>query len=422
MIIAIEEKKVYRFNECLREWETRFDEFFFVSLTIPKDDKGNLDITPIIELGKQREAEIKRRDDIYRTQPFSVVSYSVASGVEISDLILHLAQQGLPIRCCTGTNEEQSAAFRAIQNVKTWVLDGSAIATLYLTRSYVHLGALKRAGLKFIVPRSLFVQVRARIETDLRFSGNGPLADANSQIIVSPPKDDRPATWIEECEALIKALEENATIVDGLPLAAISPNLRDELTTLFGWDNAEAIAIADSLHCGLWTDDFIVHRISLNEHNTPRVWTELLLLWTVQQQAIDEEVVLQTSSKLIQLGYQHTRLTHEIAAKMGEDSGWDYRREPLVSAIRWLANPGVNAIGIGAVAEGILPRIYRGGNELISSVTVQRVLSSIGGRPDGVSIIKELRRRIGLVCGYDVLTGDRLIQDIEMWLRHNPEM
>ena len=125
-ILRIQEKKVFRFNLCVQQYGQRFDDGFLVRIRLPKDEKGNLDLEPIREAVRQRADAIAEQDDWYRSYPFSVSSYATRAQASIVDVIGHMAHERLPIRCCSGTQTEETLALETLEHDARLVLDPSA--------------------------------------------------------------------------------------------------------------------------------------------------------------------------------------------------------------------------------------------------------------------------------------------------------
>jgi tetratricopeptide (TPR) repeat protein len=411
-ILRIHDKKVFRFNMCIQEYERRFDDSFLVKVRMPKDEEGNFDFEPIRKAMEQHANAIAERDKIYRSYPLSVSIYAMLSHANIVDVIGHMANERLPIRCCAGTGEEETLALEVLEHDARLVLDPSAVATLVHTRTTDLLQALP---IKLIIPRGLLIRMREEIERKVKFSGN-TLSCVDSRLVFTEVTEEQKLQWIDRLRDTVDALETNGEVVDGLPLADETPDLRNQWTQLFGWDIAEAIAIAKHYNATIWTDDFLVSRFAAEHAGVQRVWTEVVYKWASKNDAIPHHRFVDIVADLVDFGYWHTKLFPEVAIKMASDSEWDFQRRPFKHVIEWMGSAGVSASTIGALAEKLLPRIYRSQNEFIGSATVQAVLGSINKRYDGRSIIRELRRRVSLYCGVNFPIEKRLAQDMDIFL------
>jgi len=418
-ILKLEHKGVRRFNECLQEWETRFDEFFMQDMTMPRDDQGELDISPLLEFADRRAEETKRRDDIYRTYPLSTSSYARLVQMDIFDAISHLAAKKLPIRCCLGNQEEHDAAQSLLTEHATIVIDSTALATLFFSKNYKHLEALPH---QILVSRGTLIGLQATLEDTWRFGDEEVTPRDEGSIIVTVSPEEPSDTWKGRMTELIAAVKKHAEIVDGMPLAIMSPDLRNELTALFGRQVAESIAIANARNAVLWTDDLFVAQVAAERCGIRRVWTELMFSLVCGRGNYTDDDMYQLLKSLIEHGYRHCRLTPPVAYRIGEESNWDFRNEPLASVLDWLATPNILSAGVLEIAEHILPRVYYGADDVIANPTVLSILGKIGSRPDGRKLVNNLRRRVGIFCRGDFFIEDRLSQDIDVWLRTNTQL
>ena len=389
-----------------------------MQVRIPKDEEGNLDLEPIRKAAKQRADATAERDELYRSHPLSVSSYATLSQANIVDVIGHMANERLPIRCCAGTQEEETLALEMLEHDARLVLDPSAVATLVHTKTSDLLQALP---VKLIIPRGLSIRMKAAIEDATRFSGNASLSYIDSRLVFEEVTEEQKSQWIDRLTDTVDALETSGEIVDGLPLADESPESRNEWAELFGWDTAEALAIAKHYNATIWTDDRLVSLFATERVGIQRVWTEVVYKRASMCDAIPFDRFVAVVADLVAFGYWHTKLFPDAAIKMAGDSEWDFQRAPFKYAIEWMGSAGVSANAIGTLAERLLPRIYGTQKELISSATVQAVLGSISRRSDGRGIIRELRRRVSCYCGLNVPTERRLTQDMDIWL-HPPRL
>lgn len=412
-ILRIHEKKVLRFNICVQEYDRRFNDGFLVQVRIPKDAEGNLDLEPIRKAAKQRADATAERDALYRSHPLSVSSYATLSQTNVVDVIGHMANERLPIRVCAGTQEEESLAVDVLTHDARLVLDPSAVATLVHTKTS---DLLQELPAKLIIPRGLLMRMKSEIENATRFSGNATMSYVDSRLVFEEVTEEQKAQWVNRLKDTVDALEASCDIVDGLPLAEEPPETRNEWAELFGWDTAEALAIAKHHSATIWSDDRLVSVIATERAGVQRVWTEAVYKWASIQSAIPGERFVRIVADLVALGYWHTKLFPDAAITMANDSKWDFQRAPFKHAIEWMGSAGVSANAIGSLAERLLPRVYGTQSELISSATVHRILGSISNRRDGRTIVSELRRRVGLYCGFDIPTEIRLTQDLDVWL------
>jgi len=412
-ILRIQEKKVLRFNICVQEYDRRFNDGFLVQVRIPKDAEGNLDLEPIRKAAKQRADATAERDALYRSHPLSVSSYATLSQTNVVDVIGHMANERLPIRVCAGTQEEETLALDVLTYDARLVLDPSAVATLVHTKTS---DLLQELSAKLIIPRGLLIRMRSEIENATRFSGNATMSYVDSRLVFEEVTEEQKAQWINRLKDTVDALEASSEIVDGLPLAEEPPETRKEWTEFFGWDTAEALALAKHHSATIWTDDRLVSLFATERAGVQRVWTEVVYKWASIKNSIPFERFVTIVADLVALGYWHTKLFPDAAIKMANESQWDFQREPFKHAIEWMGSAGVSASAIGSLAESLLPRVYGTQSELISSATVQTILGSIGKRRDGRRIVSELRRRVGLYCGFDITTEVRLTQDLDISL------
>ena len=259
--------------------------------------------------------------------------------------------------------------------------------------------------------------MRTEIDNTERFFGKASLAYVDSRLVFNEVTEEQKAQWIDRLASTVDVLEASGEIVDGLPLADEAPTFRRVWAEMYGWDTAEALAVAKHYNATIWTDDRRVAISAAEDIGVHRVWTEVVCKWASDRGIISFDRFIAVIADLVALGYWHTQLFSEAAIKMANDAEWDFRREPFKHAIEWMGSAGVSADSIRVLAEGLLPQVYGTQDPLINSATVQAILGSIGQRRDGRSIIRELRRRVSFYCGMDYAAERKLQQDMDVWLR-----
>lgn len=412
-IKRIYDKKIYRFNACLESYDKKFGDGFLVRSSINRDSEGEPDFEPIRLAIEERKKAVEIRDDLYRSHPLSIASYAVMSDASALDVIGHLAQSELPIRCCEGSLEEEREALKFLDSANELVLGPTMLAT------QVHIGGgklLRKLPFNLIVPRSAILSIRSAIEDSVRFTGGGAMGTSGSKLIFTKTDPNQVEKWISALKDIVTTLEDIGTIVDGTPLAHASPDNRKEIIKLFGQATAEAIVIAQDRKVPLWTDDGIVTLIANCKYNTNRVWSEVVWQWTTSNDHITKDVRRDLVSRLVELGYCHTKLYPSAAVHMGAISEWDFRCSPLKSAIRWIEVTDVSSEAIREIVESLLPEIISNHKGITHDASIQTVLSAIGKRREGLQIIYELRGRVGHYCQNRTYIETELYTAIDLWL------
>lgn len=411
-IVDVWSKYKLRFNLCMQEWENRFPETCFLyKFSVKKDahDKANFDA--ILKTVDQRSAEIHEREDIYRYNPLSVTNFAVMMHSSVLDALQHLGSKSdLPIRCCRGTDEEYASADAALAKEVPLLLDGSALASLFVTRTYHPLSNL---GIPLVVSEGTLQECRRRYIEKLNSPRESKfLTKDGDQYILVNESPEALRQRLGEYREFLETIQSVAQVEEGMPLCELSRKTRETMIQLVGRPAAETIAIARSKRFVLWTDDMCVADLAAEHGSIPRVWTDAIARWGYARGNIPSEVRNDLVLSLVCLGYFYTRIDTEVALWAGERSEWDITDKSLESLLDWFSNPYTKWKGIVALAGKLLPEISQISNQFRADVVTTKLLMKISQRRDGTMIINELLR-IGVI---NEVTATSLRLRPELWL------
>jgi len=156
---------------------------------------------------------------------------------------MYLAQEeSVPVFCCSGTDEERREAFAAMDVANTWILESSAIATMFL---------LDLEDLLQILPANLLVsqatgaELDDMIREDALFRGEGGvLTKQNGRVVFIPIT---PAEKAERHQLLLRRVNKVKTtckVVGCMEFASLNPQRRDIMIKALGRGEAESIVLA----------------------------------------------------------------------------------------------------------------------------------------------------------------------------------
>src|SRR5262249_30735339 len=124
--------------------EKRFpDKFFVRKYTFPTNPDGSPDISLILKALDIKEQQKEEMHALYRANPISATTFARVTDAGLLVSLSHLASEGtLPIRCCFGNDVELARADAALSGADKFVLDPSALATLFFSEQYEQLQLL----------------------------------------------------------------------------------------------------------------------------------------------------------------------------------------------------------------------------------------------------------------------------------------
>ncbi len=415
-IVDIWSKYKYRFNECMEEWKTRFpDHFFLWQVRMKCDTDGKPQFDEFFQSIDDKIATTNARDAIYRDNPLSATNYALVTGVSVLDSIRHLSHQAkLPIRCCVGNSVEVTAAYHVLDNSRPLILDGSALATLFLTEGYRSLASL---GRRLIVSYGTLIEWRkAWIAAERSTADRGFVTKQGKKYLMFADDPDALRRHREAIKDFLDFLNNSTTVEEGLALARLGRDERIFLTDFLGRPAAESIAIAVANGYAIWTDDRWVGEIAVGQHGLQRVWTGTVLMWGTERRLLAEQVHSKVIVDLLRLGYVYTQLTPSVFQWAGESDLWSPAGRNLAACLDWLANPYTMAPGILQVGLHALSAVYHGASSDFARTTlITQIESKIRQRPDGFGILRSLFRQIDHLAGLDVIMRKELKDVLRAW-------
>jgi tetratricopeptide (TPR) repeat protein len=158
---AIANKHVYRYEDCLNQFQVRFSASSAFQLVRVVND-GAVDLTPIYRSLDEQRARVEGLQRLYRDQLMPVFLFAQTAGSDELAALHHLAgTPGLGIRCCAGSPEELERASTAFRSASAVVLD---VTALYTLARLGRLDVLRRCGRRFVIGQATFDLLRGLAE------------------------------------------------------------------------------------------------------------------------------------------------------------------------------------------------------------------------------------------------------------------
>ncbi|MBI1904375.1 MAG: hypothetical protein HYS13_25040 [Planctomycetia bacterium] len=415
-ILEIWSKYKYRFNACMEEWENRFpEEIFLWKFSASKKESGEPDLSQMLRTVDDRIAEVKRLDELYRRNPISSSSFALAMGSTVLEMVQHLAaDESLPIRCSSGTDDEYSAATEAVETRRPMIVDATALSTLLLTGFFRELHSLP---FEFVVSSGTVVEFRRRYFAKLNSPSEGGFLTKNAhQYVLIRERPEDIQARVGELLVFLDVIRSRMRCEEGLALAALAPDRRRRLVSLFGRPEAETIALAEQRGYVLWTDDLCGALVANDSQKVRRVWTEFVAKWAADNGKISSVSFNRLAVALLGFGYFYTRVSGELAVWCAAEADWEATHPSFAAVLKWLSNPFTKPQGIASVAAVLLREAGRRTSALRADAVTLEILAKVNQRPDGKHIIDGLRRAADSICGLDVVAARRLKETIVAWL------
>jgi hypothetical protein len=391
----VRSKYLYRVWDSIERWDDLCPGVFFIHrFNLQKNDSGELDFGPIILTMKEQDRSEDGLKALYRDNPISVQTFAAVSGKSTIEAVRYLTSHlDLPIRCCNGALDELASGRKAASAGK-WVLDGTALATLFVSGLF---RKIKNLPVKLIACQSSILEYQHLAEEHRHGSDQrmGLEGEQLVRMVLPAGERDRFASSVEEFVAWVSA---NCDLRGGAALSSLPCETRGRFVQLFGRPGAEAIALARVENIPLWTDDLIAHLVALHECPVERTWTQLVGERLRESGVITEGDLVDLLLYLIVAGYEHTQCMPAVVVRSARLAEWNPAQFPFSRILTWLGNERIEYEGVAAVASHAIQMIGR------DAVLVQQRESAMEGigralmrRPEGrdvVAVIARLAHRL----------------------------
>lgn len=423
-IKTIISKYVFRHQDSMKNLQIRFPDVKGLEsvkvVRTNKDGKEEADFSAVIASVEQLAANTQRLKEVYATQPVAIHMLADARGKSTIETTFYLAQQDdVGIFCCAGNAEERDKALAALDVSGTWIIEPTALATIFLLDLE---NDLARLPVNLVLSQGTVADFEEVIEDDSRYRGDGGVLTKIGSSVAFVPQSaaDREARVRAFTERMNK-VKAAARVLGCVELAKLDKQRRELTIKAFGEGGAESIVQAAKPGNLLWTDDWRLAGYGTTEHGVKSAWTQAVLLWAAQRGHISEQEFARYTAKLIGYAYSFTSPSLPALIAAAEIADWDQSRRPLSQALAQLGTESIQLREAALLGISFLERVYRESilDERRRSITVA-LMDRIGNRPNGIQIVQAIRRAVSQVFGVNVLGADAAASTIEAWLRNRP--
>jgi tetratricopeptide (TPR) repeat protein len=345
-VVAIQNKYVYRLQECMRLFQDHFPEradLQLVRLAREGDgDEEHLDLTPIFASLDRRRRQVTEALTIYRTQPTPVHLLAQGVGRDIFQALDYLT--GTPdigVRwCCAGQASERVDALRALGEARALVLDTTALYTACRLDLF---DVLRRWGRSLAISQTTFDKVRDIVdEATAPGTQRHMTTDERGRYVFVEASEESRRPYIEAHRRLGEFVREACTVVAVPEVVELAPERREQWAQLFDRDGLESSVLAARDGHVLWSNDMTLRAIAQTDFGATRsAWTQAVLQAAVTDGALDEAEFNRLSARLIGFGYSFTWCNPEIVMQAGALADWTCEAPPLREVIRHFGAAGV---------------------------------------------------------------------------------
>ena len=421
-IRKIQNKYVYRFQDCMGQWQVRFPGLPDIQVVRPLQnigvsEKPEPDLGVILKCVDERHKSICELQKIYEENPCPLHVFGEPFNKNAFEALLCLATSSdVLVKCCVGSKEEYDHAAQTFRDCDTVVLDMSAISSLFLLEK---LDILKSWPVDLVVSADTVNEIHRMIENKELFHGkeSGVLLKTDTGHVFMETTEQK-ADYVKKLRELADIVEGNCKVEPCNVLAELDPQKREILIGAFGQYGAEAILLAVAPGTVLWTDDFIQAELARNEHGVSRVWTQFVIGERFELGVVETETFLDTSAKLFGYGYYFTSLNPNIIRQAGIIAEWRVDKWPFSQALSFLAEESSDLMQVVMLTAQFLKLLYQ--EPLLPEtrkIVTEKILENIARKEGGIQGIFDLRRNLlPIIFGLNVVGLAQVIETIDSWL------
>jgi len=406
-------KYVYRFNDCLEEFENRFPGTHAIKRMIIKEEGGRPDLSPLHRLVDKDAEFVQKIEEIYNEHLIPIYTVANLKGRRIVEAIQHIiSTPNIRFKCCTGTDEEMEIAKRALQESENIVIDATALGTIFLMKAYETLLKIPR---RLIVSQGTIDDFRQFLRTYDNPKSLGGTYSKDGLIPWSPENIEKIRKSLQE---LIDLIEKHCIVESGLIIGGLEVSRRSQLVQIFGQLGVESIMLATKAGHSLWTDDLATAEVSRMEFGCQRVWTQQIVKYFCAEGKLDPGYEAEINVNLMHMRYYYTRPDVRSFLKAVEKTNGDVDKGPLSQFLDWFGDPNAKIEGIDYIGVMFLKSLWQGGHlENVSQTITIRILERLSKRPQGMNVIHSWLRNIYNIFWIDVANADKVKNVIEGWLK-----
>jgi len=425
-------KYVYRAQRCADEMESTFPGSApLISLHIPTKEDG----TPDVEVALEQIAEVcgdsSEPERLYAQQPvplhmlgrhLACCDFEAVQQVACrSDMMLH---------CCVGVRGEREAAFASMNTATVWVVDPTALGTLYLLQTEADLNVqelFQAIPAELIVSEHTLLMLKGVLQS--RLSGEeGRLSVTVTRGCPSVHRDSgedvqRTRQAIEE---LIGAIETSCLMASGRDLATTGGDdkkIKDDATSMFGKAGLHSVLLAREATHVLWADDLACAVILCSGLGIRRTWSQAILFWMADRRLIPRDAEREATLILLLARYAFTSVRPDHIMLAGEKVGWQIDTPRLQPIWRHFGNAAIELPSRFRLASAVLKEVWQTDRLSLRAQTITcRMLEALNSAQGGYKVIESLLQNAEAIFGVDVVNAAAFRQTASEWLSREPRI
>jgi len=405
-------KYVYRFNDCLEEFENRFPGTQAIKRMIIKEESGKPDFTPLHRLVEKDADFVQKIEEKYNKQLIPIYTVANLKSRRIVEAMQHIiSTPKIRFKCCKGTDEEIEIAERALRESENIVVDATALGTIFLMNSCETLIKIPR---RLIVSQGTIDDFRQLLQTYDKPQNSAGTYTKNGFIPWSPENIEEIRKSLQK---LIDLIEKHCVVESGLIIGELEVSRRNQLVKVFGQLGVESLMLSAKAGHTLWTDDLATAELGRMEFGCQRVWTQQVVEYFCAEGKLEPDFDAEIATNLMHMRYYYTRPNVKVFLKAVDKTNGDVDKGPLSQALDWFGDSNVKIEGIDYIGAMFLKSLWQSGHlESINQIVTIRILERLSARPKGMNVIHFWLRNVHNIFGIDVVNAKKVRDVIQYWL------
>ncbi|MGI9012939.1 MAG: PIN domain-containing protein [Phycisphaerales bacterium] len=408
-VIQILDKRLYRARRCLEEFGSRFPTSQAIrGQRVIDPETGEFDPAPILEELRVHREHVENADRTYATTDCLPVHFFVRVFERtLLESLQHLASQRIRRRTSIGTAVDQARAQRLLSLTPALVVDETTLCTLYLINET---RLLEHCPNELVISEGTLanlVGTRDRLFGPHGSAGSTIVYDSGKIAIVEP-SEDAIAEAKQRYEAMLARIESTCRVVSGFPLAKHHPDLREEMSLLFGKPAAESLAIAESMNGALWADERTLAQYGDFRRIAPVIPTAYVANFLAKQGVLSEdnyvEMALNQLAMKLEFVPLDVKIVRHAIAKCRDDAGGD----EITLLLDELAHEGMSIESVYGISKVFMLSAFELMQPPVADRAIVRAVSALRRRSGGDVVLRRIESELDEMFGLNPIPPMRI--------------
>lgn len=328
---------------------------------------------------KKRERRRELLESMYRANRLPITTFALMLGRRVFDLVRYLtSDRTMVVHADDGEATRWPQALTAVRKSTELVLDGTVLAgALELDI----IADLPNIGFKLVVPQAVLDELREiSLEAGSTRPPNGTLGINRGKLFFFQPSPEQIAKEVGRIESIIQFVQSNCEVVGGECVLDLPKELKEKLEKILDTTSADAVAIAIKRGSPLWTDDLGLQQLVVEFGvDVSTVWTQSVMRVAMDRSLISENHYNQILGRLLDCGYEFTRLSADEMVAVLQHANWQVDHGPGEALIR-------------NICEVALMNVH---NQFITALFIKDVWTKCPHKKRAKAIIVSILEKIG---------------------------